>query len=118
MLGAAFLLLGIGLGVELGVNYFNPSAIVITGETDIRNGPFDEAPSLYKVRDGAELTVLTARATGCKSPIPPSPHRLGASGPGPHLQPCRPFLDEVLGFSSPNNFPNLVMRGLRGNIRD
>ena len=56
--GAAFLLFGICLGIELGVNYFTPSAIVVTGETDIRNGPFDEAPSLYKVRDGAELTVI------------------------------------------------------------
>ena len=56
--GAAFLLFGVCLGIELNGNYFTPSAIVVTGETDIRNGPFDEAPSLYKVRDGAELTVL------------------------------------------------------------
>ena len=56
--GAAFLLFGACLGIELGVNYFTPSAIVVTGETDIRNGPFDEAPSLYKVRDGIELTVI------------------------------------------------------------
>ncbi len=55
---AAFLIFAIGLGIELSANYFSPSAIVVTGETDIRNGPFDEAPSLYKVRDGAELTIL------------------------------------------------------------
>jgi tetratricopeptide (TPR) repeat protein len=54
----AVLLLGVGLGIELSDNYFTQSAIVVSGETDIRNGPFDEAPSLYKVRDGAELTVL------------------------------------------------------------
>jgi tetratricopeptide (TPR) repeat protein len=54
----AFLLFAAGLGMELAANYFSPSVIVVAGETDIRNGPFDEAPSLYKVRDGAELTVL------------------------------------------------------------
>ncbi len=54
----ALLLFGICLGIQLNENYFTPSAIVVAGETDIRNGPFDEAPSLYKVRDGAELTVL------------------------------------------------------------
>jgi tetratricopeptide (TPR) repeat protein len=55
---AVFVLLVVCLGIELNANYFTPSAIVVTGETDIRNGPFDEAPSVYKVRDGAELTVL------------------------------------------------------------
>ncbi len=55
---SAFLLFGVGLGIELAANYFSPSAIVVAGETDIRNGPFDEAPSLFKVRDGAELTIL------------------------------------------------------------
>jgi tetratricopeptide (TPR) repeat protein len=54
----AFLLLAVGLGIELNANYFAPSAIVVSGETDVRNGPFDEAPSVYKVRDGMELTVL------------------------------------------------------------
>ncbi len=54
----AALLLAAGLGIELNANYFTRSAIVTAGETDIRNGPFDEAPSIYKVRDGAELTVL------------------------------------------------------------
>jgi tetratricopeptide (TPR) repeat protein len=56
--GAAFLLLAVGLGIELNTIYYAPSAIVVTGETDVRNGPFDEAPSVYKVRDGAELTVV------------------------------------------------------------
>jgi tetratricopeptide (TPR) repeat protein len=55
---AVFLIFAIGLGIELSANYFSPSAIVVAGETDIRNGPFDEAPSLYKVRDGMELTIL------------------------------------------------------------
>jgi tetratricopeptide (TPR) repeat protein len=55
---AAVLLLGVCLGIELNENYFTQSAIVTAGETDVRNGPFDEAPSLFKVRDGAELIVL------------------------------------------------------------
>ena len=46
-----------GLAVELNAQYFSKSAIVVVGETDVRNGPFDEAPSVYKVRDGAELSV-------------------------------------------------------------
>jgi tetratricopeptide (TPR) repeat protein len=54
----AALLLGIGLGIDLNANYFTQSAIVTAGETDVRNGPFEEAPSLFKLRDGAELTVL------------------------------------------------------------
>ena len=55
---AAFLLTGICLAVELGANYFTHTAIVVAGEADVRNGPFDEAPGLYKVRDGAELNIL------------------------------------------------------------
>lgn len=55
---AALLLSAVGLAIDLNENYFTQSAIVTAGETDVRNGPFDEAPSLYKVRDGAELTVL------------------------------------------------------------
>lgn len=56
--GAAFLLLAVCLGIELQLNYFATTAIVIAGETDVRQGPFDEAPSVYKVRDGVELDVL------------------------------------------------------------
>jgi tetratricopeptide (TPR) repeat protein len=55
-LAAAFL--GVCLGMELQTNFFARSAIVTIGEADIRNGPFDEAPSLFKVRDGIELDVL------------------------------------------------------------
>ena len=56
--GAAALLAGLCLAVELNANYLTQSAIVTVGETEVRNGPFDEAPSLYKVRDGAELNVV------------------------------------------------------------
>jgi tetratricopeptide (TPR) repeat protein len=56
--GAAVLLLGICSVVALNLDYLTPSVVVIAGESEVRNGPLDEAPSNFKVRDGAELTVL------------------------------------------------------------
>ncbi len=56
--GAATLVLGVCLGIELQANYFAQTAIVTAGESDVRQGPFDEAPSLFKVRDGIELGIL------------------------------------------------------------
>ncbi len=58
VLGVATLLICACLAVELSTDYFAQTAIVTAGETDVCNGPFDEAPSLYKVRDGVELEVL------------------------------------------------------------
>ena len=51
------------VSIELPLDYpwdIVPDASLDTAgfETDIRNDPFDQAQSLYKVRDGAELTVL------------------------------------------------------------
>lgn len=55
-------MLGVFLGIcalSLYVNqYSNPPAVVIAGEADIRNSPFEEAQSAFKVRDGVELAVL------------------------------------------------------------
>jgi tetratricopeptide (TPR) repeat protein len=56
--GAAVLLLGICFTVALNLDYLTPSVVVIAGEAEVRNGPLDEAPPNFKVRDGAELTVL------------------------------------------------------------
>jgi len=56
--GAVALLLCAGLGIELSTDFYAQTAIVTTGEADVRLGPFEEAPSLYKVRDGLELEVL------------------------------------------------------------
>lgn len=56
--GAAATAAGICLGIVLSHNLFTQSAIVVAGEADVRNGPLDESPELYKVRDGAELSVL------------------------------------------------------------
>jgi tetratricopeptide (TPR) repeat protein len=56
--GIAFVFLGICLGAALDKNYFTGSAIVITGEAEVRYGPFDESQPAYKVRDGIELTLL------------------------------------------------------------
>jgi tetratricopeptide (TPR) repeat protein len=55
---AAVLVLGVCFGIVLDENCFTRSAIVITGEADVRNGPLDESQSLYKVRDGIEVEVL------------------------------------------------------------
>jgi tetratricopeptide (TPR) repeat protein len=55
--GAA-VLFGLCLCLALKLDYLTPSAIVVTGEADVRNGPLDESPGIYKVRDGAELEVV------------------------------------------------------------
>ncbi len=55
---AAVLLFGICLGVALNLDYLTSSVVVIAGEAEVRNGPLDEAPSNFKVRDGIELTIL------------------------------------------------------------
>ena len=52
------MLFGLCLGIQLNAGYFTRSAIVIAGEAEVRNGPLDEAPSVYKVRDGLELNIL------------------------------------------------------------
>jgi len=54
---AAAIALGVCAGVALETGWLAKSAIVIVGEADVRNGPLDEAPSLFKVRDGTELEV-------------------------------------------------------------
>ena len=49
---------GICLAIVINDNLVTRSAIVVAGEADVRNGPLDESPELYKVRDGAELTII------------------------------------------------------------
>ena len=39
-------------------NFTAQSAVVITPDVTVRNGPFDESPSTFTVHDGAELLVL------------------------------------------------------------
>jgi tetratricopeptide (TPR) repeat protein len=56
--GVAALLFGLCLGIQLNAGYFTRSAIVIASEAEVRNGPLDEAPPVYKVRDGLELNIL------------------------------------------------------------
>lgn len=57
---AAFAVLfsGVCLAGVIDDDYFTKSAVVITGEAEVRNGPLEESQTVYKVRDGAELTVL------------------------------------------------------------
>lgn len=56
--GAGVLLLGLCLAIQLNAGFLSRSAIVTAGEADVRNGPLDEAPSVFKVRDGLELNIL------------------------------------------------------------
>jgi len=50
--------LGACLVTMLEQEVFTRTAIVVTGEAEVRNGPLDESPSVYKVRDGVELEVV------------------------------------------------------------
>jgi tetratricopeptide (TPR) repeat protein len=54
----AFVLFGICLAISLNEDYFTKSAIVVASEVDVHNGPLDESQASYKVKDGAELTIL------------------------------------------------------------
>ena len=56
--GVAVVVLGACFGIALNEDYFTRTVVVIAGEADVRNGPLDEAQSIYKVRDGIELQVL------------------------------------------------------------
>jgi tetratricopeptide (TPR) repeat protein len=60
--GLAAVVLVTCFAIKLNEDYLTPSAIVISGEADVRNGPLDESPGIYKVRDGAELNVLDQKA--------------------------------------------------------
>jgi tetratricopeptide (TPR) repeat protein len=58
----AFMLLlvfsGAALGVQAAERFSKASAVVIADEATARSGPFDDAQDAFKVRDGAELSVL------------------------------------------------------------
>jgi tetratricopeptide (TPR) repeat protein len=54
----AVLFLGACFAASFTADYLTQSAIVVAGESEVRNGPLDESPALYKVRDGIELNVL------------------------------------------------------------
>jgi tetratricopeptide (TPR) repeat protein len=54
----AVLFAGVCLAGVIDDDYFTKSAVVIAGEAEVRNGPLEESQTVYKVRDGAELTVL------------------------------------------------------------
>jgi tetratricopeptide (TPR) repeat protein len=57
----ALIFFGVCLAGSLNQNYFTRSAIVVTGEAEVRNGPLDESQSAYKVRDGVELGILDTK---------------------------------------------------------
>ena len=55
--GVVVVVLGVCFAFVLNNNLFTKSVIVVVGEAEVRNGPLDESPSVYKVRDGVELNV-------------------------------------------------------------
>jgi tetratricopeptide (TPR) repeat protein len=59
--GVVTALLCAGLGVVVANHFPNKTAVVITPDALVRSGPFDEAQSVFTVRDGAELAVLDQR---------------------------------------------------------
>ncbi len=56
--GVVVVVLGICFGVVLNNNFLTQSAVVVVGEAEVRNGPLDESPAIYKLRDGVELNVI------------------------------------------------------------
>jgi tetratricopeptide (TPR) repeat protein len=56
--GAATILLGTCLGVVVANHVSGKTAVVVAPDALARSGPFNEAQSMFTVRDGAELTVL------------------------------------------------------------
>jgi len=52
----AFLL--VCLTAAIRQEFFTKTAVVIVSEAVVRPGPFDESPSAFTLRDGAEVTVL------------------------------------------------------------
>ena len=59
--GIVTALLCAGLGAVVANHFSNKTAVVITPDALARSGPFDEAQSVFTVRDGAELAVLDQR---------------------------------------------------------
>jgi len=59
LLAAALLVvLGLGLGLRLHARLAAQTAIVVVSNATVRNGPFEESPTAFTARDGAELRVL------------------------------------------------------------
>lgn len=52
------LLSAAGLGWNLRERFSRQVAIVVADDVAVRNGPFDESPTAFTVRDGAELRML------------------------------------------------------------
>jgi tetratricopeptide (TPR) repeat protein len=57
-MAAATVLLCVCFAGALYQDRYSPQAIVVTREAAVRQGPLDEAPTTFTVRDGSELKVL------------------------------------------------------------
>jgi len=51
---------GAGFGMRY-LEFAHPTAIVTIGEAEVHNGPLDEAQTIFKVRDGLEMTLLDTK---------------------------------------------------------
>lgn len=60
--GATFAVFAICLALAWNYRFGVHWAVVITPEAVVRNGPLDESPTYFVVRDGAELQVLDSKA--------------------------------------------------------
>jgi tetratricopeptide (TPR) repeat protein len=60
--GAAFVVTAICLALAWNSRFGVRWAVVVTPEAVVRNGPLDESPTYFVVRDGAELQVLDSKA--------------------------------------------------------
>jgi tetratricopeptide (TPR) repeat protein len=75
-LAAAFLVvLGTGLALRLHARLGAQTAIVVVSDATVRNGPFEESPTAFTARDGAELRVLDQKDDWLQ--VTAGPRRLG-----------------------------------------
>lgn len=56
--GAATAVAAACLVAAVQLRLHRPMGVVVVGHAQVRNGPFEESPALFTVRDGAELRIL------------------------------------------------------------
>lgn len=72
---ACLVVLGMGLGLRLQARLGAQTAIVVVSDATIRNGPFEESPTAFTARDGAELRVQDQKDEWLQ--VTAGPRRLG-----------------------------------------
>jgi len=64
-----------GLGAAVYQNRAQPVAVVITRDTVVHYGPYDESPSAFPAHDGAELNILDRKSDWLQ--VTPDSRRIG-----------------------------------------